>query len=192
MSRAARSVSGVLAVGLCSVVMAGPALAKSQRITGGRQTVTSSAIAHLVAFLRSQGITVTAIGPARLGQSSLVMPVVGGRMTVPSLHGQMRCRGGVQFKKGNRVLRIRSYGFSDRHGVGTLSALISGRRVALHRIALARMATPKAHVSGTTGTMHGTLTVTAAWANLIDRLVGRHVVSAGSTLGDLSATVHMT
>ena len=60
-----------------------------------------------------------------------------------------------------------------------------------HRILIATMASPKTHMSGNTGTMSGGLKLSAAWAHLINRLVGMKVVHPGEELGELSATVKM-
>jgi hypothetical protein len=49
----------------------------------------------------------------------------------------------------------------------------------------------KTHMSGNTGTMSGGLKLSAAWAHLINRLVGMQVVHPGEDLGDLSATMKM-
>jgi hypothetical protein len=60
-----------------------------------------------------------------------------------------------------------------------------------HRIVLATMVGTKTHMSGNTGTMSGGLKLSAAWAHLINRLVGMQVVHPGEDLGDLSATMKM-
>jgi hypothetical protein len=181
----------MLAVALCWLIVAAPAQAKLDRITGGQQTVSpSSAIANLVAFLRAHGITVTAIPPAKTVHGSLTMPIVAGSMTLPNMHGVMQCKGGLQFREGTRVLRVREYRLSHQRGSATLSALVSGTRVSLHRIALAHMLVTKTNTSGKNGTMSGGLKITATWAHLIDQLLGKPALKAGADLGDLSASVH--
>jgi hypothetical protein len=182
----------MLAVGCCSFVIAAPAQAKSHRVTGGHSTVTtSSAVANLVAFLRAHGIRVTAIKPAKFTHGSLTLPIVSGSMTIPNMRGVMNFKGGLQFTKGNRVLRIRSYRLSHEGGRATLSALVSGRRVPLHRIVLERMVGTKVKMTGKTGTMNGGLKITPTWARLINQLLGKHVLSPGADVGDLFAKVHM-
>jgi hypothetical protein len=180
-------------MGLCSVVIAAPADAtKSGRVIGGHTTITASSdITKLVAFLRAQGITVTALGPATLANGSLTMPMVSGSMSAPSMHGVMDADGGVQFKKGDRVLHVRQYVLSHQGGDASLSALVSGRRVSQRRIVIARMVAPRVNMSADTGTMTGGLELTAAWADLINQLLDKHVLSAGADLGDLSATVRV-
>jgi hypothetical protein len=78
---------------------------------------------------------------------------------------------------------------SHQAGGATVSSLISGQRVSQRRIVIARMLSPKVNMSGKTGAMKGGLTVTAASAHLINQLLGKHVLSAGADLGDLSASV---
>jgi hypothetical protein len=191
MSEVPRRAAWTLAVGLCWLIVAAPAQAKLDRVTGGQQTVSpSSAIANLVAFLRAHGITVTAIPPAKSVHGSLTMPIIGGSMTVPNMQGVMECKGGLQFKERTRVLRVRDYRLSHQNGSATLSALVSGKRVSLRRIALAHMLVTKTNTSGKNGTMTGGLKITATWAHLIDQLLGKQVLKAGADLGDLSASVH--
>lgn len=190
MSRVPRMTAWTLAVVTCSLAIAAPAQAKSHRVIGGHTTIAaSSQIVRFIAFLRSQGIHVTAIAPAKLAKGSLTLPVVSGSMTTPGMNGVMATRGGLQFKKGNRILRVRDYTLSHKGGVATLSALVSGKRVSLRRIVVARMVAVHARVSGKTGTMTGGLKVTATWARLINQLVGKHVLSPGADLGDMSMKV---
>jgi hypothetical protein len=193
MSRVSRWAACLLVVGACSAVVAVPAAAaKRERVTGGHTTIAaSSAIVKFIAFLRSQGITVTAISPAKLSQGSLTMPIVTGSMSTPGMQGTMGTAGGLQFKKGNRVLRVRAYRLSHKGGAATLSALVSGRRVTMRRIVVARMVSPQTSMSGSNGTMAGGLKITATWAHLINQLIGKHVLSAGADLGHLSAKMKM-
>ena len=60
-----------------------------------------------------------------------------------------------------------------------------------HRLTIATMSAPKTSMSGNNGTMSGGLHISAAWARLINHLVGLHVVHAGETIGQLSMTVKM-
>jgi hypothetical protein len=53
------------------------------------------------------------------------------------------------------------------------------------------MIAPHVHMSGKTGTMTGGVEISAAWAHLINQLLGKPMLSAGADLGDLSATVHV-
>jgi hypothetical protein len=46
-------------------------------------------------------------------------------------------------------------------------------------------------MSQTNGTMSGGLEISAAWAKLINHLVGLNVVHAGETIGQLSMTIKM-
>jgi hypothetical protein len=184
MSRMSKTVVGVLATGLCTVAVAAPAEAKSERVKGGHATVTRSA--QVTQFLRSRGITVTPIGPVKLGNGSLTMPMVSGQLKVPSMQGVMKAKGGVQYTNGNKRLRVRGYELTHKGGAGKLTAVVNGKR-----IVIATMAAPKVKMSGKTGTMTGGLRLTAVWAHLINHLVGMPVVHPGEDLGDLTATVRM-
>jgi len=138
------------------------------------------------AFLRSRGITVTPIGPAKVGNGSLAMPMVGGTVTVPTMGGTMNAQGGVQYKNGSKVVRVHSYVLTHKNGKATLTAIVNG-----HRIVIATMSAPKTSMSGNKATMSGGLHISVAWARLINHLVGLHVVHAGETIGQLSMTVKM-
>jgi hypothetical protein len=159
-------------------------VAKTERVTGGHATVTPSA--QITTFLRSRGITVTPIGPVKVGNGSLTMPMVSGQITAPSMHGVMKAKGGLQYSNGNKRLRVRDYELSHTSGVAKLTAIVNGKR-----IVLATMPSPKVHMSGKSGTMTGGLRLSAVWAHLINHLVGQPVVHPGEDIGDLSATVRM-
>jgi hypothetical protein len=184
MSRMSKTVVWALATGLCTVAVAAPAEAKSARVTGGHATVTPSA--QITQFLRSRGITVTPLGPVKVGNGSLTMPMVSGQLTTPSMNGTMHAKGGLQYSNGNKRLRVRDYELSHTGHVGKLTAIVDGKR-----IVLATMAAMKVKMSGKTGTMSGGLRLTATWAHLINHLVGKRVVHPGEDIGDLTATVRM-
>ena len=185
MSSMSKTIVWALATGLCTVAVAAPADAKTERVTGGHATVTPSA--QITRFLRSRGITVTPIGPVKVGSGSLTMPMVSGRVTTPSMNGKMKAKGGLQYSNGNKRLRVRDYELSHAGKVGKLTAIVNGKR-----IVLATMAAPKVEMSGKTGRMSGGLRLTATWAHLINHLVGQRVVHPGEDIGDLTATVRMT
>jgi hypothetical protein len=179
-----KTVVWTLAAGLCALAVAAPAEAKTERVIGGHATVTPSA--QITQFLRSRGITVTPIGPVKVGNGSLTMPMVSGQLTVPSMGGVMKAKGGIQYSNGNKRLRVRNYELSHAGGVAKLSAIVNGKR-----IVIATMTSPKVKMSGKTGTMTGGLRLTSVWAQKINHLVGMPVVHPGEDLGDLSATVKM-
>jgi hypothetical protein len=184
MSRASKTAVVSLATGLCTVAIAVPAQAKSEKVVGGHATV--KAAMQIGEFLRARGITVTPIGPAKVGNGSLAMPMVGGTVTVPTMGGTMNAQGGVQYKNGIKVVRVHSYILTHKNGEGILTAIVNG-----HRIVIATMSAPKTHMTATTGTMIGGLHISAAWAKLINQLVGMKVVHTGETIGQLSMTVKM-
>jgi len=184
MSRMSKAAGCALAVGLCALAVAAPAVAKTQRVAGGHATVTPSA--QITRFLRSRGITVTPIGPVQVGDGSLTMPMVSGQLTTPSMNGVVKAKGGLQYSNGSKRLRVQDYELSHTGGVGKLTAIVNGKR-----IVLATMSAMKTKMTGKTGTMSGGLRLTTGWARLINHLVGKRVVHAGEDLGDLTATVKM-
>ena len=96
-------------------------------------------------------------------------------------------KGGVQYKNGSKVVRVHSYVLTHKGAVATLSAIVNG-----HRIVIATMSAPKTSMSTTKGTMSGGLHISAAWAKLINHLVGLTVVHAAETIGQLSMTIKMS
>jgi hypothetical protein len=167
-----------------ALFVAAPAQAKSDRVVGGHVTVTPSA--QITAFLRSRGITVTPLGGMKLGNGSLTMPMAGGHMQVPSMQGTMVTSGGIEYTNGSKRVVVRDYRLTDTAHGARLTAVVNGRR-----IVIATMAPPKVSVSGKNATMSGGLQLSAAWAHLINHLVGMHVVHPGEDLGDLTAKVKM-
>lgn len=184
MSRVSKTGACALATGLCLTAIAAPALAKSEKVVGGHATVRASM--QIALFLRSRGISVTPIGPAKIGSGAMTMPMVGGTVNVPTMGGTMDAKGGLKYQNGSKVVRVRSYDLTHNGGAATLTAVVNG-----HRIVIATMPAPKVTTTGDTGTMSGGLHISAAWAKLINHLVGLHVVHAGETIGQLSMTVKM-
>lgn len=176
---------GALAASMTLLAIAAPAQAKSEHVTGGHATVRASK--QISAFLHSRGITVTPIGPAKHGNGTMTMPMVGGTINVQTMGGTMDARGGVEYSKGTKVMRVSDYILKHHGGAATLTAVVNG-----HRIVIATMSAPNVHMSPTKGTMSGGLHISAAWAKLINRLVGMHVVHAGGTIGQLSMTIKMS
>ena len=97
MSRLSKSAVGALATGhaACSRSPA-PAQAKSEQVVGGHATVRASM--QISAFLRSRGITVTPIGPAKVGNGAMTMPMVGGTVTVPTMGRNDEAKGGLEYR----------------------------------------------------------------------------------------------
>ena len=184
MSRVAKTTPGVLATGLCLFAIAAPALAKSEKVVGGHATVRASM--DITAFLHSRGIIVTPIGSAKISSGAMTMPMVGGTISVPTMGGTMNAQGGLQYKKGSKVVRVSSYILTHKSGKATLTAIVNG-----HRIVIATMSAPNVHMSGKKATMSGGLEISAKWANTINHLVGLHVVHAGETIGQLSMSIKM-
>jgi hypothetical protein len=193
-----RSATALAAV--VSTAFVGTALASATKVTGGTATVTPSSAA--AALLSSNGITITPVAPATAASGVFTFPIGGGHLNA-KLHGTLRLKGG--FKLANSAATVgvsRMRIVSDKAGV-SLWALVrhpSSRPCArAHRRArircrilshfdVARIGrVTNTTVSGTTAT--GTVHITAFTATLINKLAGKHVVSAGAVLGTASITV---
>ena len=186
MSRVSKGTAWALATGLSLLVLAAPvqAKAKTERIVAGHATVKPSL--EITAFLRSRGIAVTPIGGMKVGNGWLTMPMVGGQMQVPTMQGTMDTGGGLEYTNGSKKVVVHDYRLTHVGHVGKLTAVVNG-----HRILIATMSAPTAHMSGQIGTMSGGLKLSAACAHLINQLVGMQVVHPGEDLGELSATIKM-
>jgi hypothetical protein len=184
MSRVSKTAALALATALCAAIVAVPAQAKTEQIKSGKTSVTLSPLVK--ALLAKTGITVTPVGPAKVGGGSLSMPMSSGPMSVPSMNGKMNSKGGLRFRFGTRTLVIRDYRITHRGKDATVSAIVHGKR-----ITLARITHLKAKMSGKHGKMSGGLQITAAWAHLINKLLGAKVAQAGQNLGELTMAVKM-
>ena len=184
MSRVSKSAALALAAALCAAIIAVPAQAKTEQIKSGQTSITTSPLVK--ALLAKTGITVTPVGPAKAGGGSLSMPMASGPMSVPSMNGKMKSKGGLRFRFGKRTLVIRDYMVTHHGKNASVSAIVHGKR-----ITLARIVHMKAKMSGKHGKMTGTLRITSAWANLINKLLGANVVHGGATLGELTMAVKM-
>jgi hypothetical protein len=184
MHRVSKTAALGLATALCAAIVAVPAQAKTEQIKSGQTSVTMSALVK--ALLAKSGITVTPVGPAKVGGGSLSMPMSSGPMSVPSMNGKMNSKGGLRFRLGKRTLVIRDYRINHHGNDATVSAIVHGKR-----ITLARIVDLKHKMSGKHGKMSGTLQITAAWAHLINKLIGANVAHAGQTLGQLTMAVKM-
>ena len=60
----------------------------------------------------------------------------------------MNAQGGLQYKKGSKVVRVSSYVLTHTGGKAKLTAIVNG-----HRTTIATMSSPKSKTSGNTGTM---------------------------------------
>jgi hypothetical protein len=184
MHRVSRTAALALATATCAAIVAVPAQAKTEQIKSGQTSVTMSPLVK--ALLAKTGITVTKVGPAKVGGGSLSMPMSSGPMSVPSMNGKMNSKGGLRFRLGKRTLVIRDYRINHHGNDATVSAIVHGKR-----ITLARIVDLKHKMSGKHGKMSGTLQITAAWAHLINKLIGANVAHAGQTLGQLTMAVKM-
>jgi hypothetical protein len=184
MHRVSKTAALAFATALCAAIVAVPAQAKTEQIKSGQTSVTMSPLVK--ALLAKTGITVTPVGPAKVGGGSLSMPMSSGPMSVPSMNGKMNSKGGLRFRLGKRTLVIRDYRINHHGNDATVSAIVHGKR-----ITLARIVDLKHKMSGKHGKMSGTLQITAAWAHLINKLIGANVAHAGQTLGQLTMAVKM-
>lgn len=199
MSRVRIAAAAVAAV--ASLAFAGSALANGSKVTGGSTKVTASAAA--AALLTSNHITVAPLAPTTASGTAFTFPITGGKFNTNTLRGLIRHGGGLSLSNGTRQVTLRRPTVvSTKHGV-VLDALVRGpshgvchvvgkhqfkkRCLVVTRLVTARIARiTDASISN--GTATGTVNISAFTAREVNRLAGKHVVSAGAVLGTASTT----
>lgn len=183
MLRISRHAVSVLAVtaGLLAGT-SGSAVAKPFPVVSGKTTITLSA--GPARFLAKHHVSVTPLGAASIQGDSLTLPVTGGRVSKSAKSGVLVQQGGVEFSNGRRSVDVRGFVLVGHNTTGRLTAVVDGRR-----IVLARLIDITRTVSGRSGTISAKLTLSARVAELIDRRLGRRLVTAGTELGTLTSSV---
>jgi hypothetical protein len=186
-----------------TLVPAGVALASVTRVTGGSTQVTVSAAAAKV--LSDNHVTVTPVAPATAASQTFTFPIAGGALNA-KLHGFIRQQGGLSVSNGTKTVTLRKLTIiSTKHGA-TIDALVRGRvahvcrRFGSHHLRLrclvvtrpvtVRIARLTNVQVSSNNTATATVNVTAFSAAVVNRLAGKHVVTAGATLG--TATISPT
>lgn len=179
----ARTALLLAAAALATFAIATPAAqARVVQVTGGQATFTPSS--QLAEALSSKGIIPTAIPPASLDDGALTLPVVGGRVARPGLHGYLALGGGVKLARGSHSVALRRLVAVHSARGSFLTALVAGQR----RV-IARFTRITKTISGHTATLSANVVLSAEAAALINAVAGHHVVSRGAPLGTATATV---
>jgi hypothetical protein len=186
-----------------SLAFAGAAVAAFTRVTGGTTQITASAAAAKV--LSDNHITVTTAAPATSAGTTFTFPIAGGSIKPKTLRGIIRHMGGLSLSNGTKTVSVRRLTIVSTKHSATIGALVRGhvahvcRRIGRHHlrlrcVALVRFVTvPLArltNVSVTNGTATAKVKITGFTAAAVNRLAGKHVVSAGAELG--TATISPT
>jgi hypothetical protein len=148
-------------------------------------------------------ITVTPIAPATASRSTFTFPITGGRLNTKTMHGVIRHSGGIMLSNGTAQGSPAPPDIvPDKHGVSVFALVrhhtrhVCGHIKARHRRfrcrvvmvwSSARVATVT-NTSVSNGSPTGTVNIPAFAARAINRLAGKHVVSAGDVLGTASVT----
>lgn len=156
--------------------------AKVLKVTGKQTTVTPSS--SLTSFLASRNIKVAAVAPATLSGGTVTFPITGGAVKSPSLNGRLILGGGLQFTRKTHSVTLSSIVVRRNGSKAVVSATVGHRR-----LNVARATGTHLTVSGKTGTVTGDLRLSAAAARAINKLAGKHLVSAGADLGSFTSTV---
>jgi hypothetical protein len=199
MSRVRIAAAAVAAV--ASLACAGSALANGSKVTSGSTKVTASAAA--AALLTSNHITVAPLAPATASVTTFTFPITSGKFNTTALRGFIRHSGGLSLSNATKQVTLRRPTVvSTKHGV-VLDALVRGRShrvcrvvgnhqfkkrcVVVTRLVTARIARiTDASISN--GSVTGTVNISAFTARAVNRLAGKHMVSAGAVLGTARTT----
>ena len=196
-----RALIGAALLALCLMAVgATGAQAAKVKITGGSTTITPSAAA--TQFLTTNGITVSPIAPATISNGAVTLPVAGGRIDPANLHGFVTHRGGLRFTKGTKSLALRHFLITSTRRGAFLDVTTPLRhcrfvrarrghrraRVCFNRATLVRLAR-LSNVVRNGNSVTADLLLSRRAAGFINRLAGKHVVSAGANLGSLHTTV---
>lgn len=191
--------AAALIAALASLVIAGTALAA--KVSGGTATITPSSAASTL--LANNHITVTPVAPATSASGAITFPIGHGRINGKTLHGQLKLTGGLQLSNGTKTVTARDLHVVSVKAGAWIVALVRDhtsrfcthafrhprriRCILVTHLRTARIAKiTGGSVSGTTFT--GNVAITAFTANLVNRLAGSSVVSAGAPLGTVSIT----
>lgn len=177
---------GVLAMASVGAVAKTPAKPKSKTvvITGGSTTVTASPAT--ATFLVNHGVGVTAVAPATQSGTSITLPVKGGVVKAKSLDGAILHKGAVKFATKTRSVTLRHLTLYKLGKRAHLGGVVAGKFFNLGYITGLKVVVSD-HVATVTGDIH----LSAQAAHVVNKLVGKHVVSAGYKLGSFTSTLNL-
>lgn len=188
-----RALLGAALLALCLMAVgAAVAQAAKAKITGGTTTITPSAAT--TQFLTTNGIAVTALAPATLSNGVVTLPIAGGRIDPATLRGFVTHRGGLKFAKAKRSLALRHIVITNTQRGAFLDATTPVRRcraalrprrgrVCFFRAEGFRVARLSNVVRNSDNSVTANLVLSRRAAGFINKVAGKHVVSAGANLG---------
>jgi hypothetical protein len=137
--------------------------------------------------LAHQHVSLRALPPATRWKSSYALPAGSGKWNFVTATGTLNLKGVLAIAVGKRSVKINSVTFTrPAKGAGQLTVKLAGHRVKLFTI------TGRARVkrAATSETISGlTAKLAKQGATRLDRVLHRHAVSTGQTLGSFTVTV---
>lgn len=137
-------------------------------------------------FLVTHHVAVTTIKPATLTGTSVTLPAKGATFADSRINGVLFLRGGVIFSTDKKTVKLRALTFVHRSGKIWLTGLVNGRLMILGRLSNAKRTIASKQII-ITAEVH----LTASSAKAVDKLVGKHLISAGYDLGGFTATLNL-
>ncbi len=199
MIRRFRRLAALSAIACLAFAGVAVALTKPMRVTGGTGSVTLSAAA--VNVLTQNHITIKPLGRATASGATATFPAVGGRLNT-KLRGYITYAGGVALSNGTKTVELRRPTLYNKAGGTSIYALLAKRTTGSctghprrHRIkckVVTRYTAARvAKITGGTvsgNTASGTLELTAASAQIVNRLAGHQIVKAGEAFATGTTT----
>jgi hypothetical protein len=204
--------TALAAAAALTLLAAGGAQAKRVELTGS-STVTPSAQA--TQFLADHGVAVAPTGAAVAEGDGFVFPIAAGFANARTFNGVLAHRGGLRFSKGERSAVLRRFvAVRHRRAGAVLLAQVRGLRGGCARlraklqhfvlphagalrgycaggrvIVLARLTNLGKELSYDGALLSANLELSGQAARLLNKLAGRHAVSAGAPLGTAESRV---
>lgn len=188
-----RALAGAALLALCLMaVSAAGAQAAKVKITGGTTTITPSAAT--TQFLTTNGIALKPLAPATLSNGVVTLPIAGGRIDPATLRGFVTHRGGLKFTNAKRSLALRHIVITNTRRGAFLDATTPVRRcraalrprrsrVCFYLAEGFRVARLSNLVRNSDNSVTANLLLSRRTAGFINKVAGKHVVSAGANVG---------
>ncbi len=180
-----RTLVATAACVLLALALVAPANAASVSLAGGSTTLKLDA--GTAKALKSLGVAVTAIKPARAGAKGVAFPITGGAIDPATAAGTIRHGGGLQLRAGTTRVRLTSFTIGvDR--TPSISVKAGNARLTAFTLSLANAKVSRAGLG--TNVAGVAVKLSRAGASALNKAFGVHAFARGLRIG--TATVRAT
>jgi hypothetical protein len=178
------AVLAVLVISSWALIAAGPAAATYDPIGSGATTLRLDPA--FIATLKKQGVSLSAVAPAKLKKGSVTFPVTTGQLDPVAVKGTVQHDGALVFRRGGRKLPMKSLQLKTTQRSSPLSAKFGGGKLKLS--ASAKLGTVRSGF-GMQAKVKSML-LSAKVATRLDKKLGlRGVFTAGDAFGTSTSTL---